>query len=327
MTLFDGAGQADGTTVLTATTALLGVLGGSSIGASGGSAVGSGNFAGAAVAAGVSGGSAAANVDGVLAGQADGQATVSAETHPYGGGTAVGTGALATADGAYLAGGAGAAAGAASATATGGILFLSTGIASGKGTLEWDFIQEAGGTVVCSAYVTGSGVRIRNARGFVQGSTLMVWSFPLPMVGKTVMVAHAEVERVPSLRAIVAPAKCFRYLQLLQRGDCSIFISDARGAVSPAVVTYTLFQQRTDGSRRQVGPAGRTPARGDVGEFYITGRAGESGQPGIWTVQWTFQRDFQGRKETKEQSFQVLDAALAADPRDVTVRIEKYGWN
>lgn len=327
MTLYDGAGQADGSTTLTAASALLGVLGGAGTGTSSGSATGNGNFAGGGAAAGVAGGSASANVDGVLAGQADGQATVIAETHPFGGGTAVGTGALSPAQGAYLAGGAGQADGAASTTGSGGVLYLSTGIAHGQGTLEWDFILEADGTAHGVAYVSGSAIRIRNARGFIRGSTTMVWSYPLPMVGRTVMAGHAEVERVLTLRAITAPAKCFRYLQLLQRGDCSIFISDATGAVSPAQITYTIYQKRPDGSRRQVGPAGRTPGRGCVGEFYVTGRAGEGGQPGDWVVRWEYRRSFQGYPEVKEQEFRVLDAVLAADPRDTTVRVRKYGWN
>jgi hypothetical protein len=137
-----------------------------------------------------------------------------------------------------------------------------------------------------------------------------------------------EVEsHLPAVRAVVAPPKTFRYLQVLQRGDLPIYICSRNGPVSPYAVSYTLYQQRPDGTKFQVGPAGRTPAEGEVGEYYVTGRAGESGQPGCWTVVWTWQRSFDGATETKNMEFRVEDAVLAADPRDVTVRVRKYGWN
>lgn len=122
-------------------------------------------------------------------------------------------------------------------------------------------------------------------------------------------------------------APSFRYLQAFQRGDLPLFVSDAEGPVSPYLVVFTMFFVRPDGSRAQVGPSYRTPVQGDVGEFYATGRAGESGQPGCWMIRWQYQRSFDSDVQCKDMYFRVLDAVQAADPRDTLQRCRKYGWN
>lgn len=277
---------------------------------------------------GAAGGQADANLDGVLGGTAAGQATVSGETHPFASGTASGVGLLADAPGALLHGGTGTAAGVATTTGDPGLLLIFTGQTGGVGQLIYDNIIESDGLALGQATVIGTGQRTIVVTGRIFGTSKMVFSAPLPMVGKTVLTGVAVVDKVPlPVNAIVAPPKSFRYLQLLQRGDLPIYISNHAGPVSPVRVVYTMYQVRPDGTKFQVGPKHRTPAKGVVGEYYATGRAGESGQPGNWLIRWEFQRTFQSAIQIKEMCFRVLDAVLANDPMDVTPRVVKYGWN
>jgi hypothetical protein len=196
------------------------------------------------------------------------------------------------------------------------------------GTLDFDEFVDSDGHAAGQATVFGLGQRILTARGYVFGTSVLAFSSLLPIFGQGTLVGFAVVDKaLPAVNAIVGPTKCFRFLQLLQRGDLPIYISNYAGPVAPVSVTYTLFQIRPDGSRRQVGPAFRQPVQGLVGEFYATGRAGESGQPGQWVIRWEFQRTFQSAPQCKEMCFSVLDAVAARDPRDVTPRCRKYGWN
>lgn len=276
---------------------------------------------------GTSTGSATANLVGVLAGTASGSSTVIGDYRVNASGTASGVGTM-TATVSVLRGGVGIAAGSSTVTGSGGVVYISTGQIGGLGELLWDNFVDSDGSISGLATVTGYGRRILWARGWIFGSSRMTFSYPLPIYGKGTLTGSPVVDRVPlAIYAIVAPSKCFRYLQTFQRGDLPIYISNPAGAVSPVRVAYTLYQVRPDGSRRQVGPLNRTPVQGIVGEFYATGRAGESGQPGEWVIRWEFQRTFQSEVQTKEMSFRVLDAVLAADPRDSLVRCRKYGWN
>lgn len=127
--------------------------------------------------------------------------------------------------------------------------------------------------------------------------------------------------------ALCPEPKTFRYLHNFQRGDLPIYVFDSAGPVVPARVVFTLFFVRPDGSLKRVGPEFRTPVPGMAGEFYATGRAGESDQPGCWLIRWEFQRALCEVVRTKDMSFRVLDAVVANDPTDVTVRCRKFGWN
>jgi len=61
-----------------------------------------------------------------------------------------------------------------------------------------------------------------------------------------------------------------------------------------------------------------------IGEFYVTGLAGEGGQPGDWLIRWEVQNSAGAHIQTIEQRFQVLDA-VAVSPRDGH-RVNKHGW-
>lgn len=330
MPIWDGAGQASGAGTLAGGAGSLHIAaGGSAPGGSGSTPATPTLFVGpGGVAAGLAGGQADANLVGVLAGLAAGAATVLGDYRPNGSGQASGFGLLADASGQLIHGGTGTAAGTGQATGTAGLVLIVTGIVHGQSELDYDYFVDSDGTTGGVATVTGSGLRIVVAQGRIAGTSLMVFSYPLPIFGQGTLTGMPVVDHVPPpISAIVGPPKCFRYLQHFQRGDLPIYISNHAGPVSPVRVVYTLFQVRPDGSRRQVGPAHRKPVQGVVGEFYATGRAGESGQPGVWVIVWEFQRTFQSAIQCKEMCFQVLDAVLATDPRDVTPRCRKYGWN
>jgi len=160
-------------------------------------------------------------------------------------------------------------------------------------------------------------------------SASMTYELFLPgnIYGYGILTAHPVIEHTTALRAIVAEPKAFQYMQRLQRGDLPVYFSTPTGAYVPATVSYTLYQQRPDGTRKRVGPAKRIPVAGSFGEFYALGRAGESGQPGQWVIRWEYQQNYSFPVEEKEMTFQVVDAATLNCPTDTTVRVRKYGWN
>ena len=244
-----------------------------------------------------------------------------------GAGTAIGVGLLADAPGAFLPAGAGTAAGLGSATATAGLIVLLTGHTSGSGLLTQAYLEGAG-TAAGAASLVGDGLKTLQGAGQLLGLSSMSFSAPFPIYGVGLLVGTPLVEKVPlPVRAIVATPKTFSYLQLLQRGDLPIYLSTLSGPIAPVRVVYTLYQRRSDGTMFQVGPKDRVPTKGTPGEYYATGRAGEFGQPGNWVIRWEFQRTYQSEPQIETMCFRVLDAALAQNPMDATVRVRKYGWN
>lgn len=283
---------------------------------------GAGTVAGSATTTG------AAALIAVLAGLTAGQATVLGDMNPQGAGTASG---VSTPSGAAaithhvsssVSGGS-------ATTSAAGTLYLGSGLIEGTSLLDWDYFVNGGGQSDGQATTTGSGFRIINGGGRIVGVGQFLWAgAPLPIRGTTTMVGEPVVDHhLPAIRAIVSPPKSFRYLQWFQRGDLPVYICDRAGPVSPVWVRFTMYQVLPCGARKVVGPNRRVPVQGEVGEFYVTGRAGETGQPGNWVVLWEYRRNLQSATQSKEMEFQVLDAVLAADPRDVTVRHRKYGWN
>lgn len=120
--------------------------------------------------------------------------------------------------------------------------------------------------------------------------------------------------------------KAFGWLQLLQRGDLTLKLKGPRGhSLRPIQVQFRTFQVRADGSKFQVGPI-RTPVEGALGEFYVTGYAGELGQPGEWEVEWRYQKDRGSPVQIVQERFLVKDAVSAKTAKDVTVRKNKTGW-
>ena len=269
---------------------------------------------------------------GVLAGVVAGQGTAEADSHPQGAGTASGT-STATLTAAVVQGGAGTVTGAATVTCAGSSLVLVSGFVHGTSTATANLFTDGAGQANGAATVTATANRIISGRGRVAGTSSFQWTgAPLPIHGTSTVVCNPVVDHhLPAIRAIVPPNKSFRYLERFERGDLPIFICDQAGPISPVWVRFTLYQvcsMCSSGDKRwRRGPAQRAPAQGVVGEYYATGRAGESGQPGNWVIVWEFRRNLQSATQSKEMEFQVLDAVAANDPRDALVRHRKYGWN
>lgn len=107
----------------------------------------------------------------------------------------------------------------------------------------------------------------------------------------------------------------FKWGQVFQRGDLPIFIMDgANNPVSPYRVTYTIFFLGSSCLPRQVGPADRVPVQADVGEYYVSGVAGECAQPGEWLVEWKYQEAFDSPIIADRMGFKVFNTAQYLPP-------------
>lgn len=212
--------------------------------------------------------------------------------------------------------------------AIGGIRQIVSGTFVGESAFAWSYGVDAAATFTGEAFVACDAGVIVEAKALAVGRSRFSYEPPQVIRGWSSFIIRTVVDRhLPSLRATTLGPKSFRWLQPFQRGDLPVLIYDQGLPSVPYRVTYNLAQLRPDGSRRYVGPRERVPASGDTGEFYVTGCAGESGQPGQWVIEWKFQRTPQAAVETAEMRFQVLDAVATADPRERLSRKTKYGWS
>ena len=268
----------------------------------------------------------AAGVLVVVGGTSLGQATAFGDTAWWGSGTAMGVGELLPTDAVRRRDAGGVAMGMSAMFGQVGIIHLSSGTAYGVGTLIWDNQQEAGGTAVGTSLMSGEPLIYRGAGGIARGTSALLWSIPDVIRGSSLMFGDPVVERaLPPIKAILPPPKQFRYGQRLTRGGLSIYLCNQAGPIIPAHISFTLYQVRSDGSRFRVGPKDRIPVPGSIGEFYVTGSAGECGQPGCWQIEWVVQQNGLSPVQTRRMDFLVVDAA--ASPCDNTPRVRKYGWS
>lgn len=224
--------------------------------------------------------------------------------------------------------GAGTVTGASTFIARAGSIQLESAFFQGGSTFQWEYVGDAAATFLGSSMATAAAMAVRTTGAFFQGGSIFLYGELLPIQGTSFFSVLARVDaQLPPIKAVTMGPKTFRWLQALQRGDLSVFIHDGSNAIAPVRVAYSLAQLRLDGSRKYVGPQNRTPVKGSLGEFYATGRAGESGQPGQWIIEWLFQRTFQSDVQRTEMYFQVLDAVAVGDPREQLERRIKFGWS
>lgn len=134
-----------------------------------------------------------------------------------------------------------------------------------------------------------------------------------------------EWSRQPNPEGLIGD---FRWNQTFGRGDLEICLKDRQGNQrGPVFIGYTMFMVSSTGILHQVGPTDRKPAQADVGKFYVTGTAGENGQPGCWAVRWRYQRTYSEPIIEQLQQFRVVDAVLDCDRPDHVRRHCKYGWD
>lgn len=117
----------------------------------------------------------------------------------------------------------------------------------------------------------------------------------------------------------------FAFGYVFQRGDLPIYITDPAGnPASPAVINYTLFAYpKGSACAFQTGPANRTPVSAGVGSFYVSGVAGECGQPGRWYVQWNWAESVNSPMNQDTFGFVIFDSALGFKPSGNS---SKFGW-
>jgi hypothetical protein len=118
------------------------------------------------------------------------------------------------------------------------------------------------------------------------------------------------------------PVKTLRWMQTLGRNDLCLHLSNKSGPYSPVSITYTLYQVSKSGVPLPVGGR-KAPVKGNVGEFYASGTAGEMGQPGQWIIRWEVTPDFGAETLVFEQRFDVLDY-VARTPQSPTQA--RKGW-
>jgi len=176
--------------------------------------------------------------------------------------------------------------------------------------------------------LTGNALKIVSMSALFSGFGNIGLSVPEPIFGFGILSGHAEVIHLPKpLCACTCscPPTAFSWMQDFQRGDLEICIIDRHGnPLKPAQVTYTLFQLVRGCQLVQVGCGERKPASSGFGRYYVTGTAGEGGQPGYWVVRWRFRRSFGEPCVEQDVNFQVQDAIAAGD---TTPRMCKYGWD
>lgn len=213
-------------------------------------------------------------------------------------------------------------------SALGALNQLASAVFAGDSSFDWDFVLEAAATFLGSSAADAEAHRARTASAVFRGESFLAYGTLFPIQGASFVSVSPVVDtHLPPIKGITMGPKTFRWLQLLQRGDLSVFVCDGRNAVIPVRIAYNLAQVRLDGSRKYVGPQNRIPVPGDVGEFYATGRAGESGQPGHWVIEWMYQRTTQSAVQTTEMEFRVVDAVALGDARELLDRRTKWGWS
>lgn len=220
-------------------------------------------------------------------------------------------------------------AGSSAGAGTLGLFQLSSGQAFGSSTAFWDALTDGAGVAAGSSVASGSTTSILNGRGRVLGTSSMAYSQPFTARGSSAMSAAVQVERVsPPINSATTPPKTFKWLQLLQKGDLGVLITEYGDPVIPVYISFRMLQVRSDGSRQPVGPQSRTPVRcNNFGWFYATGLAGEGGQPGNFVIEWRFQKSTGYPVYVAEQEYRVHDAVLAQNPRSLLDRKVKFGWN
>ena len=165
-------------------------------------------------------------------------------------------------------------------------------------------------TFTGTSELTATVIRVISLDPTIYGYGDLFWRGPLPVYGVAILSVFLDLVRVPRPLCPPPPVKRFRYNQTLGRGDLEIIITDDSGQpFSPANITFTFFQVVRGNQRQQVGPAGRRPVpdmhEGKVGRYYVTGTAGELGQPGDWVCVWRYQRSFWTSFVLVEQHFRV----------------------
>ena len=205
------------------------------------------------------------------------------------------------------------------------------GQAYGFGLFEDHLTVLLSGTASGQGNALGSLYRVFPLSGFTYGTSKLLESVLEPVYGFGILAGFMQVDRVPCpIACVTNPVPLvFRWGQIFGPGDLMLSIRDTSGnPFAPVVVLYRMFQILKGGSLHPVGPFNRRPVacQKRLGVYYVTGTAGELGQPGDWVLEWRWQRSPYTQPVIERRPFRVLDAVLDTSISDKTCRVKKYGW-
>ena len=209
--------------------------------------------------------------------------------------------------------------------------FILGGQAYGYGSLEDHLLVIAAGTATGQGIASGGFARTMAFRGTAIGGSRFYEIAPEPMIGYANVNGSIVVDRVPCPVMCPGPTiQSFRWGHTFGAGDLMFSIRDTAGnPFAPIVVLYRMYRVLPGGGLLPVGDPNRRPAKCGkrLGVYYVTGTAGECGQPGDWMVEWRWQRSTFAPTQVGRYPFRVLDAVLDTSTPDATCRVNKYGWD
>lgn len=209
---------------------------------------------------------------------------------------------------------------------SGGVLYLGSARSKGLGLLLVESTLDGSGTALGTSSGTVNSERIRNYSSTIvfQGTSTIIQEWPLVSTGRSIFSVGYSVQ---TFREDTQEILYFSWNHLFQRGDLQLYLCDDTGPILPVSISYRMFYVLPCGARQAAGPDIGYPAQGKTGEFYVTGYAGEFGQPGNWVIRWTIQRNFYDPLEYVEQCFIVTDVNMRARGLDQTSCCSKSGWS
>jgi len=203
--------------------------------------------------------------------------------------------------------------------------FNVSGYVVGSGELIDGSLKDLAGSTVGGSNVAGDVMAWMGIKGFIQGSARVALSQPRPIVGVGVVTGYLDVVHVPPpLCATPTVSLVFRWGHTFTMGD---ILYQVPGGVDPVWICYSMYQMQTGCALKRIGPANRQPVKSKPGCYYVTGTAGECGQPGLWAVRWRWQRSYSDPVVEELCYFQVVDAISSPVPGDTLTRYCKIGWN
>jgi hypothetical protein len=188
-------------------------------------------------------------------------------------------------------------------------------------------------TIILDGTFSGQGdtqaalYRVLPLSGSSLGTTALLESILGPALGVGILSGYMETAQAPCPISCTLSVPTFRWLLPFPPGELAIAFTDAVGnPYAPVVVLFRLLRVMPSGVPYPVGPFNRrpVPCKKRLGVYYVTGMAGEGGQPGDWLVEWRWQRSPYDPPTVERRPFKVLDAVLAGDT--TTCRCPKYGW-